>query len=790
MNGLFDPCSVAVVGASDDSAKWGYWLAKGALRGVGRREVYLINGRAERVQGQRAYRQLSDLPKFPELVAIVTPPASYEGVVEDALSVGARYLVGITAGVDRAYPGGHAALAARVRAAGARLLGPTCMGVYDGATDLALTWGSLTPGPIGVVSQSGSVGLEIGYLATRAGLGLSRFVSVGAQADITTADLLDPVITAPNTRVVILYLEDLSLGRSLITLADQARALGKRVILLAVGGSAAGERAINSHTGALATPDTAVNALCDAAGVIRVHTPAQAVHAAQICLAGLSSTKPRLAMMADSGTKPRLAVVADRGTKPRLAVVADSGGQGALAAEFAERAGLEVPALSPETIEVLAKMLPEDAGLANPVDLAGAGEADLGIYPRVAQAVAAEVDVVLLTGYFGAYAADSPALRDIEEAAAHHLPSGRCLVHTMRTDGPTTDVLRRSGIPVFDTIDDPINALAATFHANEGIRPASDAAPSEAHGPAPNAATGISPVHQEPADGGLARRGITGVGPVRREPPYGGLAPERAAGIGPEQQELADGGLARGGAIGTGPARQGLADDGLVRMGAVDMGPAPSGSADVGSAGWVGRIRADLVARGVVFPEGGFAATADEAARLAARLGGAVVLKAVGPVHKTEVGGVVLGLTSAGAVRERAEEMGGRLDLDGFWVERQVGGGVELIVGAYRDREVGVMVTVGSGGVLAELVADTATALGPVDHEGALRLIGRTKAAWMLDGWRGAPPCDRDAVARVVVAVGQVLADRPELAGVELNPLLARPGDSFALDLLATLRDP
>ncbi|MEO3858845.1 acetate--CoA ligase family protein [Acrocarpospora sp. B8E8] len=786
MNGLFDPCSVAVVGASDDPAKWGYWLAKGALRGVGRREVYLINGRAGQVQGQHAYRQLSDLPKFPELVAIVTPPASYEAVVEDALSAGARYLVGITAGVDRAYPGGHAALAARVRAAGARLLGPTCMGVYDGATDLALTWGSLTPGPIGVVSQSGSVGLEIGYLATRAGLGLSRFVSVGAQADLTTADLLDPVITAPNTRVVILYLEDLSLGRSLITFADRARALGKRVILLAVGGSAAGERAINSHTGALATPDTAVNALCDAAGVIRVHTPAQAVNAAQICLAGLPSRKPR------------------------LAVVADSGGQGALAAEFAERAGLEVPALSPETIEVLAKMLPADAGLANPIDLAGAGEADLGIYPRVAHAVAADVDVVLLTGYFGAYAADSPALRDIEETAARDLPWGRCLVHTMRTDGPTTDILRRGGFPVFDTIDDPINALAATFHANEGIRPTSDPAPGEAHdtrpapeavtgiglvrqGPAggglvPERVTGIGPVRQDPAGGGLVPERVTGIGPVRQDPAGSGLAPERVTGIGPAHQEPADGGLARAGATGIGPAGQELADGGLV--GATDMGPAPSENADVGPVGGVDRIRAELVARGVVFPEGGFAATADEAARLAARLGGTVVLKAVGPVHKTEVGGVVLGLTSAGAVHERAVEMGGRLELAGFWVERQVGGGVELIVGAYRDREVGVLVTVGSGGVLAELVADTATALGPLDHEGALRLIGRTKAARMLDGWRGAPPCDRDAVARVVVAVGQVLAAHPELSGVELNPLLARPRDSFALDLLATLRDP
>ncbi|GIH26796.1 CoA-binding protein [Acrocarpospora phusangensis] len=721
MNGLFDPRSVAVVGASDDPAKWGYWLARGALEGAGRRGVYLVNGRAGQVQGRPAYQRLADLPEAPELVAIVTPAASYQAVVEDALAAGARYLVGITAGVDRAYPGGHPALAARVRAAGARLLGPTCMGVYDGATDLALTWGTLTPGPIGVISQSGSVGLEIGYLAARAGLGLSRFASVGAQADLTTADLLHPVITAPTTGVVILYLEDLSLGRSLITFADQARSLGKRLILLSVGGSAAGERAITSHTGALATPDTAVDALCDAAGVIRVHTPAQAIHTAQICLAEAIQT--------------RLAEVVP--ARPRLAVVADSGGQGALAAELAERAGLVVPALSEAAVAALRELLPADAGLTNPIDLAGAGEADLTVYPRVAELVAREADALLLTGYFGSYAADSPALREPEEAAARQLLGTPCFVHTMRTDGPAADLLRTGGIPVFATIDAPVNALAAYSGATEGIRPLPH--------PGADPATGSAPQTDDTA--GFEDHGI-------------GSARQSGEAADPEDRRIR-------------PAlRSGEATDSEV----VTPGQLSSG----------GDVRSALAAEGVLFPEGGFAPTPEEAGRLAARLGGTVVLKAVGPAHKTEVGGVVLGLTLAAAVRAEAEQMAGRVRLDGFWVERQAAGGVELIVGAYRDRNLGVLVTVGSGGVYTELLADTATALGPLDHDSALRLLGRTKAARLLEGWRGAPPCDVDAVARAVVAVGRVLAARPDLAELEINPLLARPEGTLALDLLAT----
>ncbi|MBO3748038.1 acetate--CoA ligase family protein [Streptosporangiaceae bacterium NEAU-GS5] len=758
---------MAVVGASDDPAKWGYWLARGALAGAARRSVYLVNARVSQVQDHPTYPSLAALPEPPELVALVTPPATYESLIDEALpfdplppnppppglpppgplAAGTRYLVAITAGVDRAYPGGHAALAARVRAAGARLLGPTCMGVYDSAAELALTWGTLTPGPIGVVSQSGSVGLEIGYLAAREGLGLSRFVSLGAQADLTAAELTDAVVAAPHTKVVVLYLEDLSIGRELIAIADRARSLGKRIILLAVGGSAAAERAVRSHTGALATPDAVVDALCDAAALIRVHTPAQAVHAAQLALTTLHTPRPAptpahpapaSAGPAPAGTAdgshapgqgphaarwgigatpapahpvpasagPAPAATADgspaAGREPyaaRLGIVADSGGQGALAAELAERLGLDVPPLSDATRAELASLLPEDAGLANPIDLAGAGEADLMTYPETVARVAADVDVVLLTGYFGAYAADSPdspALLAAETAAARRLldviaaTGTPCLVHAMRTDGPAATLLRAAGTPVFSTVDAPLQALAAVTRYLDGIRPLP--------GPVP-----------------------------------------------------------------------------------------PSRSADPPAS--VSAVRGELIARGIAFPDGALAATPDDAAVVAEHLivQGPVVLKAVGPAHKTEVGGVVLGLTSPGAVLAAAEDMAVRLgeQLQGFWVERQAAAdGVEILVGARRDPNLGVIVTVGAGGVLAELIGDTATALGPLDAAAAVRLLGRTKAGAVLSGWRGGRPYDMEGVARAIAAIGAALDACPGLTEVEMNPLLVTADGTIALDLL------
>ena len=179
---LFDPTSVAILGASDDPAKWGNWLARGALRGAGRRPVYLVNRNGGEVLGTRAYTAVTELPESPELVVIAVPAAGFEQAVDDSLAMGARALVGITAGLGEA--GGDAAareraLVQRVRDAGAMLLGPNCLGVYDASSDLGLCSNEFPPGSIGLISQSGNLALELGLMSRRYSLGFSRFASIG-----------------------------------------------------------------------------------------------------------------------------------------------------------------------------------------------------------------------------------------------------------------------------------------------------------------------------------------------------------------------------------------------------------------------------------------------------------------------------------------------------------------------------------------------------------------------------------------------------------------------------------
>jgi acyl-CoA synthetase (NDP forming) len=411
-----DPASVAVVGASDDPAKWGHWLARGALAGRDRRAVHLVNRGGGSVLSEPTARSVSELPEAPELVVLAVPAAHVPAVVDEALAVGVRGFVGITAGID-------AGVVSRIRDAGARLLGPNCLGVFDAATSLHLAWGHFQPGSLGVVSQSGQVGLEIAGLASAAGIGVSRFVSVGDQVDVTATEALLELVSHDMTKVVGVYLE--SFGPGVVAAMSDLRAAGKPVVLLTVGASLAGREAARSHTGALTSSLDVVDAACRRAGAVRVATPAALVDLAAVLSCGVPRGR-------------------------RTGIVSDSGGQAAIAADLAVAAGLSVPCLP---------------AAPNPMDLAGAGEQDLENYARAVELLAREVDTVVLSGYFGSYGADTPSLAAAEVAVAARIcavarETGVLVaVHSMCADSAAVRALRAGGVPVQHTIERLVAAL-------------------------------------------------------------------------------------------------------------------------------------------------------------------------------------------------------------------------------------------------------------------------------------------------------------------------------------------
>ncbi|MFJ8676132.1 acetate--CoA ligase family protein [Streptomyces sp. NPDC093589] len=667
---LFDPRSVAVVGASGNPEKWGYRLASGALAGRHRRAVHLVGRRGGSLKGVPFLPGLDALPGPPEHVVVAVPPHGVRQVVADGVAAGARWFTVITSGTGGAAE--DRALAATATAHGARLLGPNCMGVVDTGSELRLSWGDFPRGNVGMVSQSGNLALETARLLARAGQGISRFVSLGNQADVDAADALEALIPHPATRVIAAYVEDFRDGRRLARTLRAARAADKPVLLLTAGRSAASGRAAASHTGALVSAPAVVAAVCRDAGALLLHSAGELVDAA-------------VALLAPALPRGR-----------RVAVAGDSGGQGALAADALAAHGLELPGLSPDTATAVAACLPPGSPAGNPVDLAGAGEADLANYVRISGALLAggDTDAAVLTGYFGDYATANSAQEQRECAMAGRLADlvtahGRpLLVHSMARDTAALALLRERGVPVYERIEQAAAALAHTLRWQE----------------------------------------------TPEQPPPDPLPPARAA-----------------------PP---VADAGYRTM------------------------RALLASYGLRFPDAAFAGTPAEAVRAARRLGYPLVLKAMGAAHKTEAGGVALGIRDEAALRAAFARMRAATGATCYAVEAMAAPpyAVELIAGVRRDPAFGPVVLAGMGGVTAELLADTALALAPLTPGRARRLLLSLRGAALLTGWRGAPPVDLDAAAAALVTLGHIALEHPELTEIEVNPLLVHPAGALALD--------
>ena len=676
---LFDPRSVAIVGASNDPSKWGQWLARDAVRAEHRRDVYLVNRSGAEILGRPSYRSLAELPGEPELVVLAVRESAFEETVEEALEAGARALVAIAAGLGESGNEGRRrekAVAERVRAAGAVLLGPNCMGVFDAGTELDLGTNDFAPGAIGLISQSGNLALEVSLLAADVGLGVSRFASLGNQADLEAAELVAAFVKHPGTRVIGVYCEDFRDGRDFARTAQAAVEAGKPVLLLAGGSSAAGVRAARSHTGALVSDSVAIDAACRAAGLIRVATPRELVDLAQLLLAP------------------------SRPGGRRVAIVTEGGGSAVVAADRANGLGLELPELSAELSSAIGQLMPPTAATTNPVDFAGAAEQDLRTYELVPELLldSGEVDTVLMSGYLGGYSHTSEELREPETQAAHGLAraatkAGRPLVvQTMYWQSPPALALREHDYPVYRDIDAALSSIARV---------------------------------------------------ARTEPPRG--VPDLPP-------------------------------------------PAPVESRDDGYFA----ARALLADAGVPFAAARRASSPKDTTAVAADLGYPVVVKALGLLHKSDAGGVAVGLADETELREAVSTMAERLSPEGYAIERMFAApdAVELIVGTRRDPRFGPIVLVGIGGVYAELLRDIAVALAPAEADELERLLLDLRGAGLLTGIRGRPVLAVREAAEAAAALSRVAAAHPEIAELETNPLLVTADQAVALDARVVYSQP
>lgn len=680
---FFAPAGVAVIGASKRRGSIGGELFRNILAADFAGAAYPVNRSGEAVAGVRAYRTIEEIPDPVDLAVICVPGALVLESAEEALRKGVPALCVISAGFAEVGSEGaerQEKLLALVRAHGARLIGPNCLGIAVPALGLNATFAprALPPGRVAFSSQSGALGLALLEKASERGLGFSAFVSIGNKADVSSNDLLEWWEEDEGTDVVLLYLESFGNPQKFARVAGRL-ARRKPILALKAGTSRAGARAASSHTAALAGSDAAVEALFRSAGVLRARNLEELVD-----VATLLSRQPL--------PKGR-----------RVAVLTNAGGLGILCADACDTAGLDLPELADETRQALAAILPSEASLANPVDLLGSatGATYAQVLPHILRDPGIDAVIALFVPPVVAGADEvASAIREALEREPSEKP---VLAVVVSADG-TPETLREAGSPVatFAYPESAARALGLAAGRAEWLRRPTGSVPT---------VDGI--------DQATARR-------------------------------LVDTVLA-------------ASDD--VWLDAADA-------------------RTLLQAYGIPLVPEQVVADAAGAIAAAGSLGRPVVLKtAAAGVHKTESGGVALNLETDDEIRAAAERIGGPL-----LVQPMIGGGIELLAGIVQDPVFGPLVAFGPGGVLAELIGGADFRIAPLTDRDVEELVQGGKAGQLVRGFRGAEPADATALVTLVDRLSRLAVDRPEVAELDLNPVIALPSGCVAVDARIRVR--
>lgn len=445
---LFQPASVAIIGASDEAGTVGAVLAEN-LTGSYTGALFLVNPRHRSVRGIDCYGEIGEIPQRIDLAVIATPASTVPRVIEQCGEAGVRAAVVITAGFSETGPAGarlERALLENARRHRLRVVGPNCLGLMRPEIGLDATFarGGAQKGAIGLISQSGAVCTAMLDWARTNGVGFSSVVSLGGSTDVDFGEIIDFLVNDPKTEHILLYIEGVRDARRFVS-ALRAAARVKPVILLKVGRHAAGSRAAMSHTGSIVGADDVFDAVVRRAGAVRVSTIGQIFAAAQ---AFATHLWPK---------------------GDRLAVITNGGGPGVMAADRATDCGIPLAELSAQTIDALKDGLPANWSHSNPIDLIG--DADAARYAVATTACLADANVDALLVILTPQAMTDPAAAAravIEAARGSTKPVLSCWMGEDQVN-PARRLLAEAQIPVFRNPEGAVELFAhvASFYRNQ-----------------------------------------------------------------------------------------------------------------------------------------------------------------------------------------------------------------------------------------------------------------------------------------------------------------------------------
>ena len=440
---LLAPRSVAILGASNDRTRIGGrpidYMKKAGFKGA----LYPVNPNRPEVQGLRAYPSVAALPETPDVAIVAVPASIAVQAVEDLGQRGTKAALVFTAGFAEVDDAGKAAqdrMVAAARAHGMRILGPNCLGVFDGHTGYYATFsasfasGWPVPGRIGIASQSGAYGTHLYTLARNRGIGASLCIMTGNEADVTVGECIGWLAESPEVDVIAVYAEGIREAPGLIAAFESARAARKPIVMMKVGRSALGSHAAKSHTASIAGDDAVTEAVMAEFGVVRARTTEEMLDIAQTATRRVYPARNTLGM------------------------ITISGGAGVLVSDVAEQAGLPMPEM-PGEAQARLKSLVSFCAPRNPVDATAQVVNDITLLTPFMEAMVREGGYTSVLAFMTMVAStdDWPALQERLDAVRAQYPD-RLYVLSVIASSERVRALEEAG---WICHEDPTRAVTA-----------------------------------------------------------------------------------------------------------------------------------------------------------------------------------------------------------------------------------------------------------------------------------------------------------------------------------------
>jgi len=676
LDSLFNPNSVAVIGASRTPGKVGYEIVSNLLETGFKGEIIPVNPFADQILGLKCYEDIKQYPGKIDLCLIAIQAPMVVEITISAIKAGVKTIVVLSSGFAEVNSEGaeiQRQIAKLCVDAKVPLLGPNCFGVINTSNCLNASFSKHIPqtGGISVLSQSGSLCSALLYWASAHGLGLAKVVSLGNKANLNEVDFLEAFANDDQTTVVVGYLESISSGKDFLK-AARAVTSSKPFILLRAGVTKAGIRAASAHTGTLAGADTAYTAAFKHAGVIRV----ESLDCLFDCTAALST------QMCPKGD--------------RVAVITNAGGPAVLAADAVEQFGMKLANIRERHIEMLKQQLPFAASAYNPIDVLG--DADPKRYAMAVEAAQNDEEVDAIIVILTPHSMTQPAeiARSIAQRANGDKP---ILMVLMGSDEARIEHIKmvNSNLPIYPSPGRAVAALSAMWKYQQWQS-------------IPERVVTRFPVNRRPVERIITRHfktNLTQIGEV-------------------ETKEI-------------------------------------------------------LRAYDFTVPDGQLAGSPEEAVDIAKRIGFPVALKIVSldVLHKSDVGGIKLGISSSEEVQDAFDLLSLRVGrrapearLRGIYVEKMATEGVQTVLGMIADPQFGPILMFGVGGTLIDRLDTTACVLAPITETEAMRMLAESRSYARLKETRGQADVDTTAIVTGLQRISQLAMDFPQIKELNIDPFI------------------